>query len=1275
MSNQSITNQDYESNYDSGGGIQLSNNDMSYGYHNQTNSNSFGSSTTNSLKSSSTSSTTVKTSFFQSSNQSKYEDLKQMLENSKELLKLEAMKRIITMIAKGRSAESARELFPHVVKNVVTKNTELKKLVYLYLTRYAEQEQDLALLSIATFQHALKDPNPLIRGSAIRVLSSIRVPMISPIVLIAIKDCANDMSPYVRKIAAHAIPKLVSLDCDIKDEVIDIIAKLLADKVSLVLGSAVAAFEQVCPERFDLIHQNYRKLCQLLVDVDEWGQIIIINMLVRYARTQFINPNRSSLSSSAGVDPDHMLLIRSVKPLLQSRNSGVVLAVIQLYLSVAPHFEITASLVRPLIRLLHSHYEIQLIILKNIVTLTSAEFNQKWLEDNGLIQNNQNTNNNNKSTANGEQSSSSPLLLSTDSDRAKQQNGDIQKDGDSDDDDDDDDEESDHHHQSNNQTPMMIRTIKSLFEPYLKSFFVKANDSTQIKILKLEILTNLSNTGNYISLVLREFQAYILNYQDDLEFMSATIESIGQCASRIKEIAPVCLNGLVSLLSNRNETIVAQSIVVIRTQIINKDQSIISMIVKQIVRLMGKISQPQARATIVWIVAEFCHRNRHARRLAPNVLLQIAKTFCHEHDLVKLQALNLAAKLSITMINDDDDGDGNFGDNIDADDDKLEKLDIDRERLRSLITYVFNLAKYDLNYDVRDRGRFLKHLIGNPQLARRILLMPKQQPNVSQSNHLLVQQQQQQQQINADVIMADQLPLSSPAAIHQQNSSSLILASSNDSIRYRFGTLSHFLGKRMQDYEELPDYPINAPDSSVRKQQPESISTHAVTSSLDNNSINMDDKYRLRQRNGFLDDVDVDVDEEDEEEDSDDYDEDDDDEEFEEEEEVDDEDYEEVDDDDGDDEEVSEDEEDDDDDNELEEEEEEKVVKPIPKSKQQKLSKSKSQQQQSDVDLLLDLSDLNMNDSNNGQSSISPFHQPLLPTMMMSGNSIPVQYESQDPYRILESPESVTYKEFELLDATATDGFKISYRFPRINESTKTLVELIVKCTLKFDDNRNQSRIIVQPPSNGSIQFKNIEYNADDNQAMIPLLAPDEKRLITLAVDFNESPSLGIELKFNRKHSVKLIAPLGDILYPVRFRNVNDFQQERSKLTGMNEVTNTIRIESSQKSYKSLKQLCLTINQIILNLANVCTNQHFNNNSDETTKSNDNQTLYHSACTVKFRSLILITIQIENNNSDDDNGDGDQWTSFTLKTMVNCEKMVLGSMMSKLIKDECQKQL
>jgi AP-3 complex subunit beta len=42
---------------------------------------------------------------------------------------------------------------------------------------------------------------------ALRVLSGIKVPMIGSIVVLAIKKCAADISPYVRKAAALAIPK------------------------------------------------------------------------------------------------------------------------------------------------------------------------------------------------------------------------------------------------------------------------------------------------------------------------------------------------------------------------------------------------------------------------------------------------------------------------------------------------------------------------------------------------------------------------------------------------------------------------------------------------------------------------------------------------------------------------------------------------------------------------------------------------------------------------------------------------------------------------------------------------------------------------------------------------------------------------------------------------------------------------------------------------------------------------------------------------------------
>ncbi len=62
--------------------------------------------------------------------------------------------------------------------------------------------------------------------------------------------------------------------------------------MQLVAGSVVMAFETVCPERIDLIHKNYRKLCNLLVDVDEWGQVMILQMLTRYVRSQFLDPNQ-----------------------------------------------------------------------------------------------------------------------------------------------------------------------------------------------------------------------------------------------------------------------------------------------------------------------------------------------------------------------------------------------------------------------------------------------------------------------------------------------------------------------------------------------------------------------------------------------------------------------------------------------------------------------------------------------------------------------------------------------------------------------------------------------------------------------------------------------------------------------------------------------------------------------------------------------------------------------------------------------------------------------
>ncbi|XP_027884254.1 AP-3 complex subunit beta-2 isoform X2 [Xiphophorus couchianus] len=614
-----------------------------------------------------------------------------MLDSNKDSLKLEAMKRIVAMIARGKNAS---DLFPAVVKNVACKNIEVKKLVYVYLVRYAEEQQDLALLSISTFQRGLKDPNQLIRASALRVLSSIRVTIIVPIMMLAIKEAASDMSPYVRKTAAHAIPKLYSLDPEQKDQLIEVIEKLLADKTTLVAGSVVMAFEEVCPERIDLIHKNYRKLCNLLIDVEEWGQVVIINMLTRYARTQFLNPNinESLLEEGGGgektfygsdedededeeekekkaeaaamakrkpyvMDPDHRLLLRNTKPLLQSRNAAVVMAVAQLYFHLAPKAEV-GVIAKALVRLLRSHSEVQYVVLQNVATMTIKR--------------------------------------------------------------------------------------RGMFEPYLKSFYIRSTDPTQIKILKLEVLTNLANETN-ISTILREFQTYIKSM--DKDFVAATIQAIGRCATNIGEVRDTCLNGLVQLLSNRDELVVAESVVVIK-KLLQMQPEKHSDIIKHMAKLTDNIQVPMARASILWLIGEYCE---HVPKIAPDVLRKMAKSFTNEEDIVKLQILNLAAKLYLT----------------------------NSKQTKLLTQYVLNLAKYDQNYDIRDRARFIRQLIvpteksgALSKYAKKLFLALKPAP-----------------------------VLESPF---------------KDRDHFQLGSLSHLLNAKAGGYQELPDWPESAPDPSVR---------------------------------------------------------------------------------------------------------------------------------------------------------------------------------------------------------------------------------------------------------------------------------------------------------------------------------------------------------------------------------------------------------------------------------------------------------------------------
>ncbi|ETO31343.1 hypothetical protein RFI_05778, partial [Reticulomyxa filosa] len=217
----------------------------------------------------------------------KFDALKQNLESKSEKAKLEAMKTLIAHMTLGRDVS---QLFPHVVKNVVVDSMEVKKLVYMFVVHYAAQNQNLALLAISSFQKDMSSPNPLVRAKALQAMATMRVGAVAHLIIIHLKNAVKDSSAYVRRTAAQVLPVVLKLDAKFRPDLIFMLTTLLNDESVVVLSGALYSFQQICPSNWDVIHPNFRKICHLLADMDEWGQTVALEILLRYARNQFASP-------------------------------------------------------------------------------------------------------------------------------------------------------------------------------------------------------------------------------------------------------------------------------------------------------------------------------------------------------------------------------------------------------------------------------------------------------------------------------------------------------------------------------------------------------------------------------------------------------------------------------------------------------------------------------------------------------------------------------------------------------------------------------------------------------------------------------------------------------------------------------------------------------------------------------------------------------------------------------------------------------------------------
>ena len=102
---------------------------------------------------------------------------------------------------------------------------------------------------------------------------------------------------------------------------------------------------------------------------------------------------------------------------------------------------------------------------------------------------------------------------------------------------------------------------------------------------------------------------------------------------------------MLGLLRAENPSVVAESIVVIR-KMLQQDPEEHEMVIGHLCKQLHKVDVPIARASIVWVVGEYCSR---MPLVAPDTLRKMAKSFTSEDDCVKLQVVNMASKLYVIV--------------------------------------------------------------------------------------------------------------------------------------------------------------------------------------------------------------------------------------------------------------------------------------------------------------------------------------------------------------------------------------------------------------------------------------------------------------------------------------------------------------------------------------------------------------------------------------------------------------------------------------------------
>lgn len=273
--------------------------------------------------------------------------------------------------------------------------------------------------------------------------------------------------------------------------------------------------------------------------------------------------------------------------------------------------------------------------------------------------------------------------------------------------------------------------------------------------------------------------------------------------------------------------------------------------------------------------------------------------------------------------------------------------------------------------------------------------------------------------------------------------------------------------------------------------------------------------------------------------------------------------------------------------------------------------------EKSNLDLLLDLGD------------ISPAGPVMTPSLGGFLTPMTQNISTMSSNRIeLVGPNHIPLNSTELINKVNGYGLGVTYRFtraPHLFSATMVSIELLF--TNHSNDVMENIKIGEKTLSPG-MQLKEFATISD-----LPSKATVQG---TLGIDFNDSTqpvSFDIVTKTNTCHAT-IKSTVGEFIRAV-LMNENVYREERAKLRGMNEHSISIPLNTTISDVRLLQQR-------IYEHANVAS-----------VPSSLPNALHFAAQTLSSQSLVLVTIEIGDENA---------------TVMVNCEKMVVGSMLLNEIK-------